>query len=228
MPTEFVPAKLAEAGAIAKEELSQIAWTALVPNQAVEYQFSWGRLFAVSDRFTIETQQVPFVRVADLALKCMREVASRAVVSRFGINFVCHFRLNRSQDRDRMGQRLVPLKNWGKWGSTVEESLSFPAQDPRHGGMMTVVVRQGKPEDRDAGWIDVKIEPSMVIADGQGVLIAVNDHYESHLVHSHRLNDNFEERTRKESDALLTQLEQSFDSSIDRAEKIMNDILSGG
>jgi hypothetical protein len=197
----------------------------LLNGHIVEIAFPWCVFGLTGNRLSVDTSQVPYVRAADLASKFIREIAPNSKVEKLGINVILTYGYADFTKRDQLGQRLVPPTNWGSWGTEVQNSQTFPATDPRHGGLLNVGMRQGKPDSRDAGWIDVQIAPGMSSAGSHDVIIAINDHYEA----STNLGDKPSSRLSEAAitASLMDQLESNFDASIERSLFIANEIIGG-
>lgn len=222
-PSDFGPSELAEKGAISEEEANAAIFTALLPNQMMSYRLPWGTVQVVEERLSVETTQTPYIRAADLVVKCLRDVARGCLVNKFGINFNAHFVLSSAKERDALGTRLAPPDSLGWWGLEVGKSLEKPVDDPQHGGLTALVVRQGQPDEREGGWIDVRIEPSSRFQN-DGVFISVNDHYQ--LTRGPK-PDPSAVLSAEGTDTLLKRLEGAFDSSVERSERIAQSVLTG-
>lgn len=218
-PTKFSSQQLQEAKAIGQGEASSAQYELLVPGQAVGIAFSWGKLQVERERLIVEASVVPYVRVLDLAVKAVREMAPLSVVSKFGINVTSHFKFSSIGARDEFATKLVPTQNWGKFGETV--SASFKQDGEKHGGLMRVTMRQALPEGREAGWLDVTIEPSAAIDNNQGVSIMANDHHEL----SSKLHEDAPlkaaEVTNMMIDTLLSRFEASIANSMELSDSLV-------
>lgn len=223
-PSAFMLPILEKNKAIGASDISSAKYETLARDQIVDIHFSWGRLCALQDRFLVETTQVPYIRVADLASKCLREIAPTSIVKKMGINVFCHFKFDDWKKRDQFGARLMPPLSWGSFGSQVASSFEHPPKDPRHGGAILAVMRQGCPDNRKAGWIDARVEPSIVIPENLGVLITINDHYEFPALTSASMRHSVE---KTQSDELLSMLEELFDSAVQRGIEIAENIITG-
>lgn len=225
---EFFPSisildSLLEKGAIDKSDFENVTYNALLNGQIVDLNLPWCTFSIIRTRLSIETSNVPYVRTADLASKYLREIAPTSKLAKLGINVILSYGYEDSVVRDKIGRNLVPPENWGSWGKEIEQSQLHPVGDPRHGGLINVGMRQGKPDSRSAGWIDVQITPGISSTESHDVVITINDHYEMSL-------DPRDTSSRGLMNAsittiLLDQLEESFDLSIDRSLSIANGII---
>src|SRR4051794_1272978 len=114
-PSDISIHALADCKALPDGDLTAARYEALLPDQIVDVRLPWGKLAVVGERLVVEVNEAPYVRAADLALKCIRELTPSAVVRQMGINYTAHFEMDLAQ-RDRIGQRLVPASNWGQFG----------------------------------------------------------------------------------------------------------------
>ena len=210
-PVDFSLQRFHEAKLLGEAELANVTYELLVPGQAMNLLLPWGKFSIVAERLSIETTQVPYVRVCDMAMKLLREVSPSAMVAKLGINLTAHFKFADAATRDRFASRLVPPEAWGSHGEAVRKS--FSESGDRHGGVMRVTMRQARPPDRSTGWLDVTVEPSTQIATEQGVAITLNDHYELSKEDLDRLRGN----GRAVSEELLNTLASSFDLSVERS-----------
>jgi hypothetical protein len=224
-PSSSILESLINEKAISKSDGEAAKYNALVNGQIVEIAFPWCVFGLVGNRFSVDTSQVPYVRAADLASKFISEIAPNSKVEKFGINVILTYGYTDSKERDQLGRRLVPPTNWGGWGTEIQNSQAFPVTDPRHGGLINVGMRQGKPGDRDAGWIDVQIAPGMSSTNSHDVTIAINDHYEVSPNSADISNSKLSDAAITAS--LLERFESNFDASIERSLSIANGIIEG-
>lgn len=214
-PDDFSIDALAQCKAVAAGDLDAARYEAFLKGQVSSVRFPWGKLAVTGEKLICEVKEAPYIRAADLALKCLREVSLTGTVRLLGINYVAHFEIADDSKRDEIGRRLMPPANWGSWGADVEESFRYPATDSRHGGMITAVMRQGVPDDRPGGHMDVRVEPALR-GSVMGVLVSVNDHYE---VPPKSLSE------RTITSMLLDCLELNFDRSIDRSMSVAEELM---
>lgn len=217
-PTKFSPQLLQEAKAIGAGEASAAQYELLLPGQALSIAFSWGKFQVERERLIIETSVVPYIRILDLAVKIAREIAPLSVVTKFGINVTGHYKFSSVGARDDFATMLVPTKNWGKFGETIQ--ASFKEEGEKHGGLMRVTMRQALPEGREAGWLDLSVEQSAVIENSQGVSIMTNDHYELSSKRFEGVQAKPMEITNLLIDTLILQFETSISRSIEIADSL--------
>lgn len=220
-PAEFRLDSLEKANVLGSPDQAAASYEALVPDQVVVLVLPWGKMSVVVERLVVEVTQVPYVRGADLVLKLLNDVSPSSTVLKFGINMVCHYKFPSVAERDAFASRLVPPRAWGPFGAIVEKS--FDEDSDRHGGVMKVQMRQARPPDRSAGWIDVTLEPSQLIPNNQGVAISLNDHYELSIERVAELRGS----TRASSEELLGLLESNFDASVNRSFEICDGLIAG-
>lgn len=161
-------------------------------------------LQAMTQRFSVETKQAPYVRIRDLVVRVFKECLPHTPVQSFGINREVHFPVRSYQEFDRVGKSLAPATPWGVW----KDRLNL---DGMHGGMTSLRMSQLQPEGRAAGGqINITVEPSKRFDHGRyGVYVMVNDHYPI---------DNVE--------ALATSLKENFEQSLKRSDNIIDHLMS--
>jgi len=161
-------------------------------------------------RFIADSSEPPFVRLSDLVVKTFGEVLTHTPITQMGINRRVHFSVGDEATRNRIGQMLAPQEVWGEWGRSLAEM-----KNEKHGGMISLTMAQENLDDREAGRIRAKVEPSTLIKDNSGIFVEVNDHYE--------VSD------KKSSDGaarLTGLLGRQFDDSIKRSEWIIDQIMA--
>ena len=192
------------------EKTVKIADTKIVHPEIAIFEADWLNLHVQPESFRINTTQAPYVRLRDLAVRIFRENLPHIPLKAMGINREVHFSVRSFDERDRLGRLLAPVEPWGDWGQKLEP-------DGEHGGMASLTMRQVNPEGRPlGGQINVTVEPSNRIGQGRlGVYVRVNDHYTIENVES-----------QMGTSKIVTLLEENFDESLRRADKIIDHIMS--
>jgi len=210
-PAIFTPAWFGLHGLIS-ERMVDTADTKIVHPQISEFNVEWLNMQVVPERFQISTLQAPYVRVQDLAVRIFREHLPHTPLKTMGINREVHFLVESFEDRDRLGRLLAPTDPWGEWGKKLEP-------DGSHGGVTSITMRQVNPEGRPlGGQVNVTVEPSNRIGqDRFGVYVRINDHYTI---------ENVESQDHMATNGIITLLEENFDESLQRADKIIDHIMS--
>ncbi len=170
-PSIFTPAwfgwnKLLPEGTVNVAEL-QIA-----QQQITSFRAEWLDLKVLPDRFSLNTNQHPFVRLRDLGVRIFREQLPHTPIHSMGINRHVHFLVKDQRERDLIGRRLAPVEPWGDWGEQLQP-------DGSKGGMTSITMSQIEVERRPTGGrINVTVQPSSQVgADSTGVYVEVNDHF---------------------------------------------------
>lgn len=221
-PSNRIVADLARVEALPKGELEAAEVVALLHHQFAEVNFSWGRLMVTRDRLQVDARQAPYVRAADLVAKYIREIEPTSSARAAGINTTTHYMFLDAAKRNALASSILNFPAWGDWGRDVLASLDSAADGVSTSGVTGVVVRQGgRHSDREAGYIDTRVEPGPPSPNGFEVLIRINDHFEL---------DNTIEPPR--SDAVRTtlvieQVEKCFDASVARSLGIADGIVGG-
>ncbi|MBR0796119.1 hypothetical protein JQ615_12035 [Bradyrhizobium jicamae] len=207
-PSIFQPFWMARQGLISDEEAgnakvsvihSEISHFAIEPSFILQVQV---------DRFTITTATAPLVRVSDLCTRIFGEVLPHTPISQLGINRTVHFSVGTADERDRIGRLIAPQDPWGDWGK------GFASDDlAARGGLQSMTMINKKAGDREAGWIQARIEPSQSIGKGvTGIFMEINDHYQ------------FKETAG--AVAIMKVLQERFDASIAGSDNIIDQIMS--
>jgi len=173
----------------------------------IEGQFS----FEVQrERLAITRTVSPYILVADVISKMFGDLLPHTPVARMGINFMVHFDAGSLAKRDEIGQMLAPPAPWGEWGKLVSSG-----EGKMHGGMQSLSMIQRNLDDRPAGHILAKIEPSSRIKGRMsGIYMEINDHYE------------VPEEQAQDARAIVTILQERFDRSLANSRKIVDQIMS--
>ena len=219
-PVAFSIDSLAETNSIGADDARLARYEAFVRGQVCDIRLPWGKFAAVESKLVVEVNEAPYIRAADLAIKCLRDVSSGGVVRQMGINHQAFFETT-LEERDVVGRRLVPPENWGGFGVEVAEGFNYGVKDPRHGGLTVAVLRLGKFDDRPGGFTDARVEPGNR-NNTTGIVVSINDHYEMPAN-----KDGNPVSDRIATGALLDYLEASFDKCVERSIRFVNQIIEG-
>jgi hypothetical protein len=167
------------------------------------------RLQVEPNRFVAETREPPFVWLHDLVVRTFKEALIHTPIYKLGINRIVHFSVGDEKTRNEIGKKLAPQKAWGEWATCISGN-----KEKGHGGMISLVMQETDLDDREIGYINAKVEPSLLIKDNAGIFIEVNDHYEIPK------DDSLVGATK-----IINILEKQFDSSIRRSEWIIHQIM---
>jgi hypothetical protein len=207
-PSIFQPFWLALQGLISEEDAESAKVSVIHPeicNFAIEPNFI---LNVQADRFVISTATAPLIAVSDLCSRIFGDFLPHTHVNQVGINRSVHFSVGSAAERNRIGDLIAPKKPWGEWGSDLNsEDLAT------QGGLQSMTMINKKVSDREAGWVQARIEPSQSIGKGEsGIFMEVNDHYQLNAA----------------SDALpaMKILQEGFDESLARSDMIIDQIMS--
>ena len=162
-----------------------------------------------SGRLMAEILSPTFVDVADLLERTFREFLPHTPIFRMGINRNVHFSVGTEETRNEIGKKLAPHEPWGKWGTELEGIA------PMRGGIRSLTMEQKGLDDRPNGHIQAKIEPSLKFEDQSGIFMSINDDY--------RVED---PEQISGCDEIMDILHHHFDTSMRRAEGIIDQIMS--
>jgi hypothetical protein len=208
-PTIFQPAWLARHGVITEKAAETAAITVIHPDVVIFAVQDLFTLHVERERFSISRASIPWVFVSDFVAKIFGDLLPHTPVSKLGINLVVHFDAGSQAKRDEIGERLAPPAPWGEWGA-----LAASGEGMRRGGLRSLTMIQKNVSDRPAGWVQAKIEPSILVRGGvTGIFMEINDHYE--LVGQS-----------EDARAIVAILQEKFDSSVRNSERIVDQIMS--
>jgi len=146
----------------------------IIHQSIAAFSLDWTNVRVEPNRFSIDTNDPPLIRIYDVVLKVFKEFLMHTPIHQFGINRLVHFDTGRLETRNRMGELLAPPKHWGEWASKITYD---PASRGR-GGMRSLSMMQFPREDAFEGSITAKIEPSSIPSlDLRGVYMEINDHF---------------------------------------------------
>jgi hypothetical protein len=209
-PAIFSPAWFAKIGVLSEEELET---TILKVNHPEITQFSLERLAVevFPDRFVISTPSEPFVRILDDVLMTFHQLP-HSPVRVFGINYEIHFKLASPKQRVALGRALAPLQPWSDFGKRMGENEDDPN---RTGGLVTLVMQESGPPDREIGFRQVRVERSQVGRGNSGVRMHINDHFEVPNL-----------KDEEGAHPALNLLRQRFDESLNEAKNIVTQMMN--
>jgi len=169
----------------------------------------WLAVRVEQNRFTAETQEAPFVRLADLVVRTFKEFLIHTPIGMLGINRNVHFSVGDEATRNRIGKMLAPHEPWGEWAKQIEGSVP-----EKRGGVRSLSMEQRDLDDRKKGHLLIKVEPSAKLDPQIGIFAAVNDHYE--------IDD---PNNPVGCGEIIETLEKQFDKSIQRSEWLIDRVM---
>ena len=177
--------------------------------QVTAFSTDWLTLQVLTDRFSVDTLQAPYIRLRDIVARVFKEHLHHTPLKAFGINRNIHFQAPSSTSRDQLGRTLAPIAPWGECG----RNLGF---DGEHGGMTSLKMSRGGPEKRPASdIINVTVEPSNKVGQGRlGVYVGINDHY--------TIDDTKTGSVMR----LMEVLDDNFETSLKQSDEIVDHIMS--
>jgi hypothetical protein len=221
-PGALLLPNLVQHKAIGKGDAEQSSYEALLRDQVVDVKLPWARLVCIPERLSIETPLAPYVRAADLAAKCVREVAGGSLVTKVGLNVTCRYGFQSVKARDEFGQRLSPISAWGALGAEVAGTLGA-TPDKLHGGLVRAAIRLPREHKTFGGHLDLHVEAGDFSSGTYNVLLQTNDHFEpiGGDIQATGLSE------RMFSEALIEVIENEFDASIKKALDSMDSLING-
>lgn len=223
-PDNFLLHKLAEGRVISKKVAESASVIALLPMQTVQYDLGWAILTVVRNKFQIISSEAPHIRICDLVLKALGDLAPDSTVSQFGINVESHHDFGSFKARNEFGCRIAPPAAWGSWGKTLQASMEGDdCGTSLQGGAMSVHMRMPFAEGGLTGWRDVVVEPSPDIKTG--VYIRSNHHHQLTSPDPEAEKSEQSLSTPEATSFLLTALSNRFEKSIEDAVSIFDGVF---
>jgi len=203
----FRPGWFAKNGLISETE-AEAAEIEVIHKELTLFKLDWCSIRVEPTRFVIDSEDAPFIRISDLAVRTFKEFLVHTPVTMLGINRVVSFDAGSDEARDKIGNVLAPKQPWGDWAADLEKG-----NGPARGGMRSLTMQQTVVDDgREEGWTRAKIEPSMHSAFG--IYMEVNDHFQLKELDSV-----------SGAEPVVTMLEGGFEESIRRSEWIIQQIM---
>lgn len=197
-PAIFHSAWFTKFGLLPEEEGRDIQQQVILPDFA-QFSLAWLQTQVTPERFQLSTSDPEsFNLLRDLAIGTLR-ILSHSPVRALGINRDQHHRVNSIRRWHEIGLTLAPAKFWR---STLIDS-----------GMKSLLV-EGRRDDGYAGYIHVRVEPSVHVFPG--MYIGVNDHYQ--------LTEPSEEVV--DAEQAVEVLETQWDAALQRVPALVDVVLS--
>ncbi len=160
-------------------------------------------------RFSVEALEEPWIGIHDFTLRVLGDLLPHTPVEMLGINRTVEFAAS-FEEREKIGNTLAPKAPWGKWGEMMASG-----EGKKHGGMRALVQEIRNLDDRQIGYIRIDVGPS---TKQEGcIAISINDHYDFSSVSA--------EESAIGSELVMSILREKFESSIDRSEEIINQVM---
>lgn len=204
-PIIFSPLWFKTNGIISESE-NESAEVELHHRELTIFRLKWLNLLVQQDRFKVDTEQAPYIKLSDFVIQTFREYLSHTPIGVMGINRMVEFSVDSEEIRNKIGQKLAPPEVWGNWGERISKK-----NERGHGGMRRLIMEQQALTDREFGYIRADVRPSK--NKSNGIWMEINDHYQidnANLIGCERI---------------INILEQNFESSIIRSERIIDEIM---
>jgi hypothetical protein len=152
---------------------AQSAKIRIVHEAVTAFSLDWANIQVDQNRFSIDTNDPPLIRIQDAVLKAFKEFLIHTPVHQLGINRTVHFSVGSFDVRDKIGRLLAPHEPWGEWGPKISGN---PENPQVRGGMRSLLMSQLDRGDGYRGSINAKVEPSG-LRPIDGIFVEVNDHF---------------------------------------------------
>jgi hypothetical protein len=111
----------------------------------------------------------------DLNLGTFPGLLMHTPVAVVGINRELHFDSGSFETREAVGDRLAPKEAWGEWAPQIAGPKNTTLE---HGGLMRLVMRQGRVNEALPGFTSVEVQPSLLPnLITSGIFMFINCHY---------------------------------------------------
>lgn len=226
-PDRFTPDELSKGKVISPKVAESASFKAFLPGQIVHFRLDWAEVLVVPEKLQVISLDVPHIRVCDLALKAVLDLAPESTVSQFGVNVEYHHDFGTADARNEFGRAIAPPNAWGAWGKEILDSMEGKNKGSTlQGGVLTVQMRMPFEENGITGWRDVTVGPSLTIPNDTGVLFRSNHHHQVEELHSDVGRRADKATTEEETSLLLSALEAGFEQSVEMALKIFQGAIA--
>jgi hypothetical protein len=196
-PSIFHPVWFASEGLIRGGEADTAEIEIIHPDLAI-FAMEGFRIEINKIRFSVSTTQGSlFEVVRDLALGTFR-ILKHTPINMLGINFEAHYKMNSVEKWHEVGHTLAPKPPWG-------DTLDAP-------GMRSLTMEEAIRRDGHAGYLRVKVEPSVRIIPG--VYVNINDHFQKPS-----------DSKTTGSEEMMVILENTWETSRQRSSEIIRTLL---
>lgn len=179
-PDRFAPEKLSEGKVISPKAAQEAKFRALLTGQVLDFRLAWADVLVLPDKFQVSTSEPPYIRICDLVMASIHDLAPNSKVTQFGVNVEFHHDFGSVDARNEFGCSIAPPTVWGGWGQLLLDSMSGPDKGTdRQGGVLNVTMRLPFQREAVSGWRDVTVASSNVIKGNTGVLFRANHHHQS-------------------------------------------------
>ena len=214
-PMIFQPAWFARHKMIGDKEAEEAANLVQFQGQVVEFKVDAFELNVQSDRFIIGSLDDHPEHIKDLVISCFGKHLPHTPVRAIGINRSIHFNAGDFDATEYVGSQLAPKDAWGEWGEEIKKARDGPID--KRGGMLSItMLQQNLQLDEYNCSVQAKVEPSNRIETRTGILVGVNNHFESSL-----------DKESVQDASLVTEvLEVNWNTSMKRAAMIADQIMA--
>ena len=130
----------------------------IIHREIALFRMEWLSVRVEPQSFVAETQEAPFIRLADFVTKTFKEYLNHTPVHMMGINRLVHFSVGDEGVRNRLGQKLAPHEPWWEWAAALAGKSAR-----KRGGLRSLTMVQRDLDDRNKGRLQARIEPSIKI-----------------------------------------------------------------
>ena len=184
-----------------REEEAESADIQIVHKDAAIFNTEWFSLQVLSERFALDTNDPSKTQpLRDLISGTFRFLEHTPIAA-FGFNRQSHYRMESEAEWHTFGHHYAPKESWN-------EILANP-------GLRNLII-QGKRENCDATYIQVRLEPSTRIHPG--LFMQVNEHYQ--------MDADPEKSAQDRMMLFLTKLQEAWDPFLSYSDAVLTHLIS--
>jgi hypothetical protein len=197
-PQIFQPEWFARQGLIRIGEAEK-ATIEFINSDISAFSLGWVRVEITRDRASFASNQAQHYELLRDLVASTFKLLRHTPITRFGINWFCHFRMPNIETWHKIGHKLAPKEPW----------MDIVKQP----GMIDVTMQAQRPDDY-TGNINITVQPSMSVQPG--VYIIVNDDFDLREV----------KEGQNASDKMIKILNLELVHSLERRGKITDKLLA--
>ena len=168
--------------------------------------------FINHERFSVESQAAPWVRMVDIVHRIFGEHLVHTPVRAFGVNRAVHFRLPTQAAAEKLLRAMAPLEPWEGFGEQLNAKVAGLT-----GGLQSLTMRAYGTVEGAMTSTNVTVEPSGRLGDASGIYVAVNAHHDlTDLPASHG------------AQPAIDFLSKRFEQLVQQAEALIDGIMKAG
>jgi hypothetical protein len=206
-PAIFTPDWIARTDLVGEKVGVAVELKVVHPEVSV-LECEWFSLRVTKQLFQIDTNDAPFIRIADLTGRMFGNVLLHTPIWHLVIARSVHFSAGTEAVQHQIGRTLAPLEPWGWWGKEIEGGS-------QRGGLGSLAMEARVEEAPIRHSTQAVVQPSAKVRPGIGVFVEVED----------RFTLPSEEKTIGSLE-IIAKLSAYFEKSVKHSESIIDQIMS--